>query len=518
MAKSHRKPFPIDGDLFPPSPALQVPARLQPAEVAAPGTQRLWLCLYIPDLPLEVFTAAMEGPRGILSSEGRQATVLFCDSSAAGLGVRPGMSINAALALAPDLQFEQRNLRLEREVLAHLAAWALRFTPTVSIDPGNALLLEVASSLKLFGGLDGLRSAVGHGVRKRGYAVMMGGAPTARAARWLARAGSETIITDVGRLPAVLATLPLNCLEWPDKVQGVLQRMGVRCLGECLRLPRDGLARRIGVDLLRELDEGLGRRPEARESYCPPECFHDLLELPAETNDSGPVRAALQVLLARLRSHLVARQAAARILWIRLQHRTASDSWLRIGLLAPSADIGHLQELASLQLSVKPMPAPVLAVGLEVDAVSLQPVTEGLLHDGPDRSRLLASLLERLRVRLGVQSVHGLGTAPGHRPERTWHVVPEPDSRPESATHAFSFGQRPLWLLEHPVLLKCASKQPFFAGRLESDAGPERIESGWWDGHDVRRDYYLMHNAQGARFWVFRDRRGGAWYLHGIFG
>jgi protein ImuB len=478
----------------------------------------LWLCLYLPDLSLEVFANAVEGPRAILSSEGRQDTVLLCDASAADLGVRPGMSVNAALALAPDLQFEQRNLRLEREVLAHLAAWALRFTPTVSLGPGNALLLEVASSLKFFGGLDGLRSAVGDGVRHQGYAVAIGGAPTARAARWVARAGSETIITNIGRLPAVLATLPLNCLEWPDKAQGVLQRMGVRCLGECLRLPRDGLARRIGVDLLREIDEGLGRRPEARERYWPPECFRDLLELPAEANDSGLVLAALQVLLARLRSHLVARQAAARILWIRLQHRTASDSWLRIGLLAPSADIGHLQELASLQLAAKPMPAPVLAVGLEVDAVSLQPVTDSLLHDGPDRSGLLASLLERLRARLGVQSVHGVGTVPEHRPERAWYVVPEPDSPPQAVTPAFSLGQRPLWLLEHPMLLKCASEQPFFAGKLESDAGPERIESGWWDGHDVRRDYYLMHNAQGARFWVFRDRRGGAWYLHGIFG
>jgi protein ImuB len=83
---------------------------------------------------------------------------------------------------------------------------------------------------------------------------------------------------------------------------------------------------------------------------------------------------------------------------------------------------------------------------------------------------------------------------------------------------AIAPGQRPLWLLETPLLLDSHSGRPFSQGWLACETGPERIETGWWDGQHIRRDYYVTHNPQGARLWVFRDRRTGAWYLHGMFG
>jgi protein ImuB len=49
------------------------------------------------------------------------------------------------------------------------------------------------------------------------------------------------------------------------------------------------------------------------------------------------------------------------------------------------------------------------------------------------------------------------------------------------------------------------------------DDTPERIESGWWDGADVRREYHVARNARGRCGWVFRDLRTGGWYLHGVF-
>jgi len=45
----------------------------------------------------------------------------------------------------------------------------------------------------------------------------------------------------------------------------------------------------------------------------------------------------------------------------------------------------------------------------------------------------------------------------------------------------------------------------------------ERIESGWWDGGDIRRDYYRATLAQ-AEAWVFQSRDDGRWYLHGWWG
>jgi protein ImuB len=52
---------------------------------------------------------------------------------------------------------------------------------------------------------------------------------------------------------------------------------------------------------------------------------------------------------------------------------------------------------------------------------------------------------------------------------------------------------------------------------LQLLAGPERIESGWWDHQDVARDYYLTCTPEGVRQWVFQDLRSSAWYLHGLW-
>jgi protein ImuB len=47
--------------------------------------------------------------------------------------------------------------------------------------------------------------------------------------------------------------------------------------------------------------------------------------------------------------------------------------------------------------------------------------------------------------------------------------------------------------------------------------GLERVESGWWDGADVARDYFLAETPGGERLWVYRDRRSRDWFLHGLF-
>ena len=144
-------------------------------------------------------------------------------------------------------------------------------------------------------------------------------------------------------------------------------------------------------------------------------------------------------------------------------------------------------------------------------------------------------LIERLRARLGTEAVYGISLVPEHRPERAWCVA-EPSApsakrhrgRPKSVSAPEQPPDRPLWLLAEPQSLE-GDEQPCFEGALELEQGPERIESGWWDGRDVQRDYYIARNPAGVRLWVFRNRDGtsgamggpdsvGRWFLHGVFG
>jgi hypothetical protein len=53
--------------------------------------------------------------------------------------------------------------------------------------------------------------------------------------------------------------------------------------------------------------------------------------------------------------------------------------------------------------------------------------------------------------------------------------------------------------------------------RITQSWGPERIETLWWAGASVRRDYYRVATESGSGLWIFRSLADSRWFLHGIF-
>jgi hypothetical protein len=141
----------------------------------------------------------------------------------------------------------------EQEALAAVAAWACQFTPRVSLEPPQALLLEVEGSLRYFGGRWKFLARLRAGLTGLGFEARIAEAPAARAALWRARGGG-------GRLDA----LPVAVLGLDAPQMELLAGLGIGTLGGLLRLPRDGIARRFGVKLLDELDRAaISRRRRA---------------------------------------------------------------------------------------------------------------------------------------------------------------------------------------------------------------------------------------------------------------
>ena len=137
-----------------------------------------------------------------------------------------------------------------------------------------------------------------------------------------------------------------------------------------------------------------------------------------------------------------------------------------------------------------------------------------------------SSLLERLTARLGEDRVYRMISHDDYRPEcatrRIGALAPgqgKAKRKAFSKTDSRQTPARPLWLLDPPETLAEVDGRPYRRGRLQLVSGPERIESGWWDGGDVRRDYYVLRTLQGQRAWAFRPagRQDGPWLLHGWF-
>ncbi|MFW2405568.1 MAG: Y-family DNA polymerase [Gammaproteobacteria bacterium] len=532
MAESGQQslwPLPLPGSG---SSSVDVRGRAR-AVFADPGyTKHLWISIYFNKLSFEAnFNSNFEDdvlPRAVVVTEGRRVRILLCNPSAARLGIYPGQALNTALALAPDLEALDRDREAETRIMQELATWAMRFTPSVSLDPSNALLLDVRGSLRLFGGFQELRSAIVDGLAERGYRFRLACAPTALAALWFAKSGCDAAVFDRAELPGQLGDLSIDCIGWPADTQRMLTGIGVVTVGECIRLPRDGLARRLGPTRLAELDQAFGARPEPRTFHQPPRSFDAHLDLPVETTDAALVVTAMQKLLARLEAFLRRHQGAVQLLWIRLYRRDAPPMLERVGLLRASADTAYLLELAGMRLDAMRLDAPVVAVGLYASMLDAPPACgEDLLGDQQDRRENALALVEQLRVRLGADAVHGIRSVPEHRPEAAWRRVAfsarAATRRDRAGVRAMEspyapVSHRPVWMLEEPKALYAPDGRPVFGDTLEFEGDPERIETGWWDGRDIRRDYYVARDQRGIRFWVFRDCRESRWYLHGLFG
>ena len=142
--------------------------------------------------------------------------VCACDAAAAAAGIAPGMALNSALALLPELQTLARDPQRERELLVALAEWALRFSPRVSLEPPDAVLLEVRGSLRLFGGSRRLCERLRAELRTAGLEPQFSLTPTPLASLWMARAGKKGAIRHPADLASRLADLPIHCTRWPD--------------------------------------------------------------------------------------------------------------------------------------------------------------------------------------------------------------------------------------------------------------------------------------------------------------
>lgn len=419
-----------------------------------------------------------------------------------------------------------------------VAAWGSQFTPRVALAEANAVLLEVASSLRLFGGRDSLVRHVEGGARELGI-ERLGWAPTGLAALAFARCG---VATQPDRpLQALLDSLPLQALADVVVHAALLERLGCRTLGHVRALPRGGVARRFGVSLLAALDRAYGLRAEAYAWFAAPETFSARLELPGRVELATALLFAARRLLTAMAGWLAARHAGVCAVTLRWRHdamrarESGAGGELAVRTAQPTRSVEHLTELLGEHLSRMTLAAPVGEVELEaMDVRPLETTSATLLpaaSGAPAGAEPLALVLERLAARLGPQRVLQPNLVDDHRPEWMcrWQPAGGAPLRRWDARAPLSLPQ-PTFLLAEPLRLATRGPLPVYQGPLQMLAGPHRVEGGWWhrtldaDGcpamHHVARDYWVAASAHAGLLWVFRTRLDGdetGWFLHGCF-
>ncbi len=411
--------------------------------------------------------------------------------------------------------------------LQALAIWALQFTPRVAVAE-EAVVMELAASVRLFGGWRALRERVASEGAELGVS-QIAWAPNSLAALALARAGMQ----DGFRQPldVSLDALPMETLSAVRPHRLTLAHIGCRTLGDVRRLPRGGIGRRFDKQLLAALDQAYGRAPEVHRWIALPERFAQRLELMFRVDDAPALLFGARRLLLSLCGWLAARHSGTTAFTLHWAHdamraKSAGEGGrLTVRTAEPTRSLEHLCRLLAEHLARVELLAPVGDLLLTADDVRpLEETSASLLPDTVRQGETLHLVLERIAARLGPQRVQRPVLCEDHRPEWMcrWQPAAEPLPR-KSAT--VSDLPQPGFILPAPLRLLMRGNRPYYQGELQLLAGPQRVEGGWWDRDDaagqmrqVVRDYWVAQSEAGV-LWVFQTRldESPAWFLHGVF-
>lgn len=479
----------------------------------------LWTCLRFPQLALDLVHAGTDEsvrrrPFAIVDGPAQRRHVLLANAPARKAGVHAGQPLAGAQLLCPRLAIAPRDEAGERQALETLATLAYRYSAEVSLAAPDTLFVEAGASLALFGGWPAFERRLRSELERLGFAHALAAAPTMAAARVLADCGANCAIPALAQLPRALAAAPLVASGLAAKTVAALQGMGLRTLGDLFPLPRAELARRIGQPELDHLDRMRGLAAETWNRWQPPQRYERRIEFAYGIESHAALAFPLQRMLREFALFLAARDGGVQRFALVLGHERGASTRIEVGLLAPQRDAVALFELARARLERVERVAPVHALGLLAeDLPALCPLHRDLFETSRHEQFDWPALAERLRARLGDTALHGLACGADHRPGRAWRFVP-PGTGTNKALSTTD-AQRPFWLLRRPL--------PLRGGARRILAGPERIESGWWDEGDQRRDYYIVETRSGQRAWAFveagRSVDAGmeGWNLHGWF-
>jgi protein ImuB len=486
------------------------------------------------------------------------ARITALNRAAEAAGLRAGDLLSNARSKVLNLQARAADPAADAAALRRLALWALRYTPTVAPwetwdETGGAygLFLDITGCAHLTGGEEALLRDLAGRLGGFGLRPCLALAGTAGASWALARYGHapSAIAPDGGEAQA-LSDLPVAALRLSAGTLSLLRRLGFRRIVEVMDQPRAPFAARFEAALMQRLDQALGRTPEPLHPVVPPPIYR------AQASFIEPIVSAEYVLMAasRLLHDLVPRlaqdDAGARALRLLLFRVDGDCVPLDVALAAPSRDPAHIARLIALRLE-RLQGSLQAGFGFEAAAIHvrkaepLAPRQASLVMGGTEApADGLVQLIDRLRQRLGADAVRRIHPCASHIPERaetlrtagatTAGASGTPAGATSAEGNAPPSAPRPLLLLSAPEPAEVTALIPDGPPRrlrwrgvmhqIAETEGPERIAPEWWRRtNEAERDYYVVEDTAGRRFWLFRHGLYGGdtpprWFVHGVFG
>lgn len=464
------------------------------------------------------------------SSHGRMM-ITSTNALAESQDVHVGMVLADARAIVPELEVQDDKPDLQQKLLSRLAAWCIRFSPVVAVDLPDGLLLDASGCTHLWGSDQNYVQAIREKLNTRGYDVKVTIADTIGVAWGVARYyKNHPVVSADDHLP-LLFELPPQALRLEQETVERLHKLGLHKVQQLTKIPHSSMRRRFGPDIITKLNRAIGTEMETIVPVLPIDPYQERLPCLEPIATRVGIEIAVDTLLKALCHRLQREQLGLRSSVLKCHRLDGKIEQVDIVTSRPSHDVKHLSGLFELKLqNIDPGP------GIELFVLESPKVEDHL----PSQERMwessvgledfrLAELLDKLANRIGAQSIHRYLPDEHYWPERSVKLATSLQEKPTALWKAD--GGRPMQILHTPEPIEVSAPIPdyppmvfIYKGvehRVANADGPERIEQEWWLQQGQHRDYYIVEDEVGNRYWLFRSGhyhdKTFQWFLHGFF-
>lgn len=447
-------------------------------------------------------------------------------------GIVIGMAAADAKAIVPGLRVIDDIPGQPVKLLNALGEWCIRYTPLIAVDLPDGLLLDVSGCTHLLGGERGYLKEIITRLHSKGYDVRGAMTDTIGSAWAIARFGKVKPIIEPGEQTDALLNLPPVALRLEPLVLERLQKLGFYTIKSFIGTSRSALRRRFGDGFLLRIDQALGNTDEPLQLLQPVEPYSERLPCLEAIRTRPGIEIAIKTLLEKLCERLAGEGKGIRSAVLKGYRVDGEVISCTIGTNKASHNTTHLFKLFELKIeSLKPK------LGIELftlEAPKVEDVEpEQELLWSPEGCGLennsLAELLDRLANKIGAEKIHRYLPQERYWPEQSIRLARSLKDKPTTAWRKDR--PRPSLLLPKPERIEVSALLPdnppmlfIYKGvrhiiKKADDA--ERIEREWWLDEGQHRDYYVVEDEKGQRYWLFRSGHYAAekaqWYIHGFF-
>lgn len=447
-------------------------------------------------------------------------------------GIRSGMLVSDAKVIYPPLQVVDDIAGLREKLLRNIALWCIRYSPVVAIDMPDGILLDATGCTHLWRGEESYLRHIIQKLKSFGYHIRAAMAGTIGTAWAVSRYGRVKAIVNSGGEAEALMPLPPLALRIDTAIHEKLQKLGLTAISSLLHLQPSALRRRFGPAFVTRLAQALGSEEEYMEAVTPLAAYSERLPCLELIQTKTGIEIALQQLLEKLCERLMKEGIGIRAVVFSACRVDNKVQTISVHTNHASCNAQHIFKLLAYKIeSIEP------AIGIELfllEATRLEkvvPLQQTLwTANGSLESREVAELLDNLENRFGNTIIQRFLPAEHHWPERS--VIPAASLKDKPPLEWPAAKLRPIILLPQPVPVQVTAPIPDYPPmhfrfnqqlhKVAKADACERIEAEWWIEGGLHRDYYIVEDEEGKRYWLYRlghysEEEKPEWFLHGFF-